>query len=281
MAEVKKAFVCGDPIKHSRSPLIHGHWLDQYNIKGSYEAVVVSPDELPQFMRQMIEDGWAGGNFTIPHKQAVFERLDNVDDAARAIGAVNTVWVESGKLCGGNTDAYGFATNLDVQVPLWRSAQTTIVFGAGGAARAIIFALLTAGIGKIFLVNRTLERAEELADSFGSAVNAMNWGDAGAKLPEADLLINTTSLGMDGQPAFPLDLSNARSDVIASDIVYVPLETPFLSMAKTRGLQTSDGLGMLLHQATPGFEKWFGLKPQVDEVLRQRIVDDLNGGTRQ
>ncbi|WP_026480337.1 shikimate dehydrogenase [Ahrensia sp. 13_GOM-1096m] len=274
MADIR-AFVCGDPIKHSRSPLIHGYWLKRYKINGSYEAVQVSAENLPIFIESLHENGWAGGNFTIPHKQSVFDQLEDLDDAARAIGAVNTVWSESGKLYGGNTDAYGFAANLDAQVPMWRDAETAIVFGAGGAARAVIFALLKAGVAKIIVVNRTIERAEDMAQSFGKTVTAMTWQDITSKLQDADLLINTTSLGMDGQPDFPLDLAGARADAIASDIVYVPLETPFLLMAKKRGLQTSDGLGMLLHQATPGFEKWFGQKPEVDDALRQVIIDDL------
>lgn len=275
MASEKKAFVCGDPIKHSRSPLIHRHWLERYKISGSYDALNISPQHLSSFLKQMQAKGWTGGNFTIPHKQAVFDQLEDLDAAARAIGAVNTVWIESGKLCGGNTDAYGFAANLDAQVPLWRSAENAIVFGAGGAARAVIFALIKADFKQIMVANRTIERAEDLAHTFGKSVNALSWQDAGDKLQSADLLINTTSLGMDGQPDFPLNLSGARTDAIASDIVYVPLETPFLAMAKKRGLHTSDGLGMLLHQAAPGFEKWFGKKPEIDMALRQVILDDL------
>lgn len=277
MADTHKAFVTGFPIKHSRSPLIHGYWLKKHGIDGTYEAVEVHPDAFAAFLVDLQKSGYAGGNVTLPHKEAAFAAVERRDTAAQAIGAINTLWFEDGILCGGNTDAIGFAANLDEQIPQWRDAGHAMVFGAGGAARAILHALLEAGM-TVDLVNRTLERAQDLAHRFGDRVNPITWQDAASRLPHADLLVNSTSLGMSGQPDFPLDLASARSDALASDIVYIPLETPFLSRARQAGLKTSDGLGMLLHQAVPGFEHWFGIRPQVDAQLRDIILADIEKG---
>ncbi|MEM8540201.1 MAG: shikimate dehydrogenase [Pseudomonadota bacterium] len=276
MADKLKAFVCGHPIKHSKSPAIHNYWLNQYGLNGSYERIDITPENLATFLGELKSNGFAGGNATIPHKEAVFNYVTRKEAAAEAIGAANTLWFEGDSLVAGNTDAYGFAANLDDQIPQWRDANRAMVFGAGGASRAIIYALLEAGVEHVDLVNRTLKRAETLAEDFGPKVHAMNWETAAKAISHADLFVNSTSLGMEGQPEFPAILNQARDDALAADIVYIPLETPFLRLAKKQGLKTSDGLGMLLHQAVPGFEKWFGIRPVVDDGLRQHVLAKIN-----
>jgi len=273
-----KAFVTGFPIKHSRSPLIHGFWLKEQGIEGSYEAIEVLPENFAEFAASLAKKGFAGGNVTIPHKEVAFAAVDSRDEAAAAIGAVNTLWFEDGRLCGGNTDAYGFAANLDALAPGWDNADTALVLGAGGAGRAIVHALQTRGFSRIAIVNRTLSRAEELASHFGEGVSAHGWDAAQALVKDAGLIVNTTSLGMSGhgEPTeFPLDLSEAQKSAVATDIVYIPLKTPVLASAEAAGLKTVDGLGMLLHQAVPGFERWFGKRPEVTEALRNYILDDM------
>jgi len=274
----KKAFVTGFPIKHSRSPLIHGFWLREMGLEGSYEAIEVAPENFAEFATSLAKNGFVGGNVTIPHKEVAFATVETRDEAAEAIGAVNTLWLEDGKLCGGNTDAYGFAANLDALAPGWDHADTALVLGAGGAGRAIVHALQTRGFSRIAIVNRTLSRAEELASHFGKGVSARGWDAAQDLVKDAGLIVNTTSLGMSGHgeaTEFPLDLTEARKSAVATDIVYVPLKTPFLAKAEAAGLKTVDGLGMLLHQAVPGFERWFGKRPQVTEALRRYILDDM------
>jgi shikimate dehydrogenase len=277
MAEArKKAFVCGHPIAHSRSPKIHGHWLEALGIDGSYEAVDVAPQDFPAFLGKLAASGFAGGNVTIPHKEAAYRLVARRDEAAETIGAVNTLWLEDGMVWGGNSDAYGFAANLDEYAPGWLQSQVAVVLGAGGASRAIIHALKKGGIGDIRIVNRTLSRAVELADHFGGGVSAHPLPAAGELLGDCGLLVNTTSLGMKGSDdASPVDLSLLPDHAVVTDIVYVPLETPLLAAARARGLKAVDGLGMLLHQAAPGFERWFGLRPQVTRELRDMIVADL------
>ena len=273
-----KAFVTGFPIKHSRSPLIHGFWLKALGIDGSYEPIAVKPEDFAAFAASLADNGFAGGNVTIPHKEAAHAAADSLDAAATAIGAVNTLWFEDGKLRGGNTDAYGFAANLDDYAPGWDNADTALVLGAGGASRAVIHALLSRGFSKVSVINRTVSRAEELAIHFGAAVSASGWDGAQQHVADAGLIVNTTSLGMSGhgeEIGFPLDLSGAPQGAIATDIVYVPLKTPFLKGAEDAGLKTVDGLGMLLHQAVPGFERWFGQKPEVTAALREHILADM------
>ncbi|MEJ5080231.1 MULTISPECIES: shikimate dehydrogenase [unclassified Ochrobactrum] len=273
-----KAFVTGFPIKHSRSPLIHGFWLKEHGIEGSYEAIEVAPENFAEFATSLQKNGFAGGNVTIPHKEVAFATVASRDKAAEAIGAVNTLWLENGKLCGGNTDAYGFAANLDALAPGWDDADTALVLGAGGAGRAIVHALQTRGFSRIAIVNRTVSRALELASHFGAGVSAHGWDAAQALVKDAGLIVNTTSLGMSGHgevEEFPLDLSNAQKSAVATDIVYIPLKTPFLASAETSGLKTVDGLGMLLHQAVPGFERWFRKRPEVTDALRNHILDDM------
>ena len=274
MAE-RRAFVCGHPVAHSRSPLIHGHWLARHGIDGSYERLDIVPDDIRSFVGGLGSSGFAGGNVTIPHKEAAFDTVDRRDAAAEAIGAVNTLWIENGKVCGGNTDAFGFAANLDARAPEWRNRGRAVVLGAGGASRAIVHATLEAGYERIDLVNRTVGRAEDLAGRFGPCVHAAGFASLADFLPDAGLLVNTTSLGMDGDGDIPLDIGLLASDCIVTDIVYVPLETPLLAAAAGRGLKTVDGLGMLLHQAAPGFERWFGVRPEVTPELRSLVIADM------
>ncbi|MEZ5804303.1 MAG: shikimate dehydrogenase [Rhizobiaceae bacterium] len=278
MAELLKAFVCGHPIAHSRSPKIHGYWLRQHGIAGSYEAVDVAPPDFASFLRSLASHGFRGGNITIPHKEAAFALADCRDEAAEAIGAANTLWLEDGKLHASNTDAYGFAANLDARAPEWRRVRAAVVLGAGGSSRAVVHALKSRGIADICIVNRTLARAVELAHHFGDGVSSHETAALPELLPGAGLVVNTTSLGMKGAGDLPADPAFMASGAIVTDIVYVPLETPFLAAARRHGLKTVDGLGMLLHQAVPGFERWFGVRPEVTPELRAMIVSDLDAG---
>jgi shikimate dehydrogenase len=277
MAEAtRKAFVCGHPIAHSRSPKIHGYWLTHYGLGGSYEAIDVAPDDFANFAASIRLGRYVGGNVTIPHKEAAFQAVDRRDAAAEEIGAVNTLWVEEGFLCGSNTDAYGFAANLDDLASGWAASPgPAVVLGAGGAARAVLCALKQRGFSDIRIVNRTLARARAVAMEFGPVFSAHDLGAANALLGDAALLVNTTSLGMHGEVEIAVDLDRMPDQALVTDIVYVPLETPLLSTARRRGLKTVDGLGMLLHQAVPGFEKWFGLRPDVTPALRDLIVGDI------
>lgn len=272
-----KAFVCGHPIAHSRSPMIHGHWLKSYGIDGSYTAIDVGPGDFAAFLAGLSAAGLRGGNVTIPHKEAAFAAVQRRDEAAEQIGAVNTVWLEDGILWGGNTDAYGFAANLDHLAPGWAAnGDVAVVLGAGGASRAIVHALQQSGFTDIRIVNRTVARAEELADQFGVGVSAHPQAATAELLGDASLLVNTTALGMHGNEGLPADPATLPDHAIVTDIVYVPLETPLLAAARARGLKTVDGLGMLLHQAVPGFERWFGRRPEVTADLRNLIVADLD-----
>ncbi|MGO4640843.1 shikimate dehydrogenase [Mesorhizobium sp. 2RAF45] len=276
MAEAtKKAFVTGHPIKHSRSPKIHGHWLAKHDIDGSYEAIDVAPQDFAEFIAALQANGFRGGNVTIPHKEAAFALVHRRDQAAEEIGAVNTLWFEDGLLWGGNTDGHGFAANLDDYAPGWANTGPAVVLGAGGASRAVIQALKQRGVGDIRIVNRTLARAQELRDRFGAGVSAHGTAETHELLADAGLLVNTTALGMVGNEGLAADPALLPDHAIVTDLVYVPLETPLLAAARARGLKTVDGLGMLLNQAVPGFEHWFGIRPQVTAELRALIVADL------
>jgi shikimate dehydrogenase len=270
-----EAFVCGHPIAHSRSPMIHEYWLRKYGISGTYRAIDVAPAEFPGFLRGLPTSGLAGGNVTIPHKEAAFAGVARRDEAAELTGAVNTLWLEDGNICGGNTDVLGFAANLDQSAPEWRKSEHAVVLGAGGAARAVIYALRSAGIGDIRIANRTRERAIELADRFGNSITPAGHEALPELLVDADLLVNTTSLGMHGYGDLPADPAMLPEHAIVTDIVYVPLRTPLLEAAQRRALKTVDGLGMLLHQAAPAFAKWFGLMPAVTDELRALVVADI------
>lgn len=268
---MKKAFVAGWPISHSLSPHLHDYWLRRYGIDGSYDAIAVAPDQLNAFLSALPAADLIGGNITIPHKQAALKACARVDADARSIGAVNTLWLENGLLCGSNTDSYGFLANLDQTAPQWRSASLALVVGAGGASRAIVHALLSNGL-EVRLANRTISRAEALAAEFGPKAKSNSWDTIDSLLPDCGLVVNTTSLGMKGQAPLAIDLDRAGTDTIVTDIVYNPIETPLLEQARHRGLKTVDGLGMLMHQAVPGFERWFGNRPEVDGRLREHLL---------
>ena len=270
-----KAFVIGDPISHSRSPLIHGHWLAEHGIDGSYAAIHVKQSGLADFLNAMAANGFAGGNVTVPHKEAAFALAVQRDEVAEEIGAANTLWLEDGKLCATNTDSFGFAQNLDEQAPGWDRIASALVIGAGGASRAVIHALKSRGVSDIRVANRTRERANELRAVFGPKISAHGLETLGELAQDAGLVVNTTSLGMKGEGAIALDMARLPADTLVTDIVYVPLETPFLKAAQRAGLRSANGLGMLLHQARPGFEKWFGVLPDVTPELRQLIVSDM------
>lgn len=276
MAEqTRRAFVCGHPISHSRSPLIHGYWLKELGLAGSYERIDIAPLDFPDFLNGIEADGYIGGNVTIPHKEAAFQSVMKRDADAEAIGAVNTVWIEGdGVICGGNTDAYGFTANLDESAPRWAGGKVAVVLGAGGAARAVIHALKSRGFGDIRVVNRTSSRAGQLAARFGQSLSSHAWQETDELLGDADLLVNTSSLGMKGAPELAIDLMQLPAHAIVTDLVYVPLETALLRTARRRGLAVVDGLGMLLHQAVPGFERWFGARPAVTPALRDLLSAD-------
>jgi shikimate dehydrogenase len=271
----RRAFVCGHPISHSRSPLIHGHWLKTHRIAGSYEAVDVPPAAITEFFKRLAAGAFVGGNVTIPHKEAAYSLADSRDEAAEAIGAANTLWVENGRIGASNTDAYGFAANLDDEAPGWEDVKVAVVLGAGGAARAVVHALKSRGISDIRIVNRTVSRAGDLADRFGGFITAHGWEALPELLCDTDLLINTTPLGMAGEASAAPDLSPLPETALVNDLVYVPLETPLLRTARLRGLKTVGGIGMLLHQAVPGFGRWFGIRPQVTSELRAMVAADV------
>jgi len=271
------AGVMGWPIAHSRSPLIHGHWLERYAIDGAYVPFGVRPEDGAAALRALPKLGFAGTNVTLPHKVTAFETVDVRDAAATAIGAVNTVVVQpDGSLAGSNTDAPGLLAHLQAAAPTWRAgAEPAAVLGAGGSTRAALFALLEAGVPEIRLANRTREKAEALAAAFGPKVTAVDWAERSEMLAGCGLLANTTSLGMAGQPPLDIALEDMPEGAVVYDIVYVPLETPLLAAARARGLGVVDGLGMLLHQAVPGFAAWFGRTPEVDADLRAVVLKDL------
>jgi len=271
-----RAFVCGHPVAHSRSPLIHGFWLDQYGIEGSYRGLDIPPAEFDAFLMGIRDAGYVGGNITIPHKEAAFRLVEDRDEASELIGAVNTVWFEDGRMRATNTDWDGFARNLDEREPSWGEGRRAVVLGAGGSARAVIHALVQKGYCDIRIVNRTVARASELADRFGAKVSAHGVSALGELLSDAQLLVNTTPAGMNGSAALDIDLDALPAEAIVTDLVYVPLRTPLIVAAAARGLRTVDGLGMLLHQAAPGFERWFGHVPAVTEELRRMVIADMD-----
>lgn len=270
-----KAFVIGHPIAHSRSPLIHGTWLEDHGIDGSYEAIDITPDALPAFFARLRSGEFAGGNVTIPHKEAVFALCDEVDPLARSIGAVNTLVARNGRVYGTNTDYLGFLGNLDAGAPGWSEGlEAAMVLGAGGASRAILVALASRNI-PVTLLNRTRETADRLAGEIEGDISVAPLEAINDVARQTGLVVNTTSIGMHGTRFESFDLGTLRSDALVTDIVYVPLKTPLLADAAARGLRTVDGLGMLLHQAVPGFAAWFGVTPEVTPQLRKRIEATL------
>jgi shikimate dehydrogenase len=271
----RAACVVGWPVKHSRSPAIHGHWIKQYNLDAAYRREEIAPGAFADFIAALAERGYVGANITIPHKEAALA-MSEPDDRARAVGAVNTLWYDSGRLLSTNTDVEGFTANLDAAVPGWeKRAGEAVMLGAGGSARAVVYGLIERGVGKIHVVNRTPERAEALQARFGAAVQPAHGSALPHLLSRAGLLVNTTSLGMTGQPPLAIDLDPLPGHAVVADLVYVPLETPLLAAARKRGLATADGLGMLLYQAVRGFQMWFGVRPEVTPQLRALIETDL------
>ena len=270
-----RAFVIGWPISHSLSPQLHGFWLKQYGVKGEYEKIAIAEDQLDAFLDTIRKDNFVGGNVTIPHKQTAYARISNTSPTAKILQAVNTIWLDNGELVATNTDGYGFTANLDDFCPEWRAAKSAVVLGAGGAARAIVLALLDAGLKKIVIANRTIAKAKSLAQKMGSQCSSADMADIDLIdncLSQTDMLINTTSLGMKGQPSLEINIGMLPKSAIVSDIVYNPLNTELLQRARSLNLKTVDGIGMLLHQAVPGFEKWFGPRPRVSQDLRQYML---------
>jgi shikimate dehydrogenase len=274
MTRPRAACLIGWPAAHSRSPLIHHYWLRTLEIEGGYNIEAVPPEGFAEFVRRLSTHGFVGANVTLPHKERALA-LSSPDARARAVGAANTLWYEGNELRSTNTDIEGFINNLDACAPGWDGIEEALVLGAGGSSRAVVFGLVERGIKRVHLANRTIDRARALADQFGANVHPVAWDVIDYLLPRAGLLVNTTSLGMHGQPALELDANLLPPHAIVADLVYVPLETPLLAAARARGLRTADGLGMLLHQAVRGFELWFGRRPEVTPALRALVEADL------
>ncbi len=270
------AGVMGWPVAHSRSPRLHGFWLEKHRVDGAYVPLAVHPDMLGVALRGLSALGFRGCNLTVPHKEAALEHLDEISPTARRIGAVNTIVVgDDASLHGDNTDAYGFVENLHACAPSWAADRPAVVLGAGGAARAAVAALGTCGVPEIRVVNRTVARAEAVCRDFAGATTPNPWGVWQTCLADAGLLVNTTSLGMTGQPPLTVDLTSLPPSAVVYDLVYAPLETALLAAARAAGHATVDGLGMLLHQARPGFTAWFGVEPSVTDDLYAFVADGL------
>jgi shikimate dehydrogenase len=282
---MQRACVIGWPIAHSRSPLIHGYWLKRCGLSGSYTKQAVPPEEFAAFVRNLAGKGFVGANVTVPHKEEAFRLADEADDAARSVEAANTLWLEDGRLRASNTDVYGFLRNLDELAPGWdaqASSRPAVILGAGGAARAVLRGLLDRGFEDIRVINRNLDRAAGLARKFNVKLSVFEPRNSAEALKDCRLLVNATSLGMTGAPPLSLAfdrlaLDGLAQDAVVNDIVYAPLETCLLQEARARGLTSVDGVGMLLHQAVPGFEKWFGIRPEVTAELRTLIIRDIEG----
>jgi shikimate dehydrogenase len=271
-----RAGVAGWPVEHSRSPMIHRYWLKELGLSGSYEKFAVRPREFRSFADKIGKDGLVGANVTVPHKEAAFSACDRRTPVAEALGAVNTLWRQDGCLMGDNTDVAGFLANMDEAAPSWaEQGKLAIVIGAGGAARAIVYALNSRRFGRVAILNRTQARAEALAAHFGGSTVALSRADLAEALPEADLLVNASSLGMVGQPRLAIDVSLLPERAVVADAVYVPLRTPLIENARARGLGTVEGLGMLLHQAAPAFARWFGRLPAVTPALRALVEAEV------
>ncbi|WP_334175637.1 shikimate dehydrogenase [Pseudoxanthobacter sp.] len=278
---IPRAGVIGWPVAHSRSPVIHGHWLARYGLQGRYDRIAVDPAEAEAFFAGFRDSGLAGANVTVPYKEAAAKACDVLDPLAEALGAVNTLWIEDGRLNGTNTDVTGFLANLDAEAPGWDAGGgAAVVLGAGGAARAVVYGLAARGFAPVHVVNRTRARAEAVAalakGRDGHSVGrAHGFDELPQLLARARVLVNTTSLGMAGSGPLDVDLSPLPHDALVTDIVYVPLETPLLAAARLRGNPVAGGLGMLLHQAAPGFARWFGVFPEVDEALYEAVIATL------
>ena len=272
--EHKAVCVIAWPAGHSRSPLIHNYWINQHKLDAEYRREAVPPDKFAAFVGNLRSNGYIGANITVPHKEAALA-LSEPDDRARAVGAANTLWYDDDTLRSTNTDVEGFLANLDVAAPGWdRGLESAVVLGAGGGARAVVFALLQREVGRVYVINRTRDRAQALKKKFGARVHLAGWNETTGLLGGAGILVNTTTLGMVGQPPLEINLRCLASLVVA-DLVYAPLETGLLASARARGLRTADGLGMLLHQAVRGFQLWFGVRPEVTPELRAMVEADL------
>lgn len=270
------AGVMGWPVNHSRSPRLHGFWLQTYGLDGAYVPLAVPPEHFETALRALSSLGFRGVNVTVPHKQAALELADSADDEARRIGAANTIIVaQDGSLHASNTDGFGFLENLRAGAPDWTPDQPVLVLGAGGASRAVIVSLLDQGVPEIRLANRTAARAEALVASLGGAVHTVDWADRAVAASGCGLIVNTTTLGMTGQPPLDMSLDNLSAGAVVYDLVYAPLETPLLAAARGAGLHAVDGLGMLLHQARPGFAAWFGCEPEVTSELYDFVAEGL------
>ncbi len=276
--KIRAACAIGWPIKHSRSPLIHGHWIEKHGIAGDYRLEGVTPEDFPNFIANLAGHGYVGCNITIPHKEVAL-KLSEPDERARAIGAANTLWLGGDRLRSTNTDVVGFIGNLDVSAPGWdKDLENAIVLGAGGAARAVVYGFIERGVKNIHVVNRTISKAEAFRQHFGDSVHPASWDDLPRLLGDAGMLANTTSLGMADNPDLVVDLDLVGDDTVVADAVYVPLKTSLLTAAEGRGLRIADGLGMLLHQATRPFELWWGLRPEVTPELRALVERELLAG---
>jgi shikimate dehydrogenase len=273
-AGTRKACVMGYRVAYSRSPMIHNHWLRSLGMQGAYELMDIAPEAFPEFFRNLAGHGFVGGNVTTPHKDAAFRLVEHREGPAEAIGAVNTVWYEGDRLIGGNTDFLGFLANLDESAPGWDTTGPAVVIGAGGAARAVVYGLLERGLD-VAVVNRTVDKAQALAARFGRKVTAHGMSEAERLLPQARLLANASSLGANGQPRLEVDLASLHPAAVVCDINYVPLKTALLRAAELRGHRIADGLGMLMHQAGPGFARWFGTRPRVTPDLRALLEADI------
>jgi shikimate dehydrogenase len=271
----RAACIIGWPVKHSRSPLIHNYWITLHGLAAEYRHEEISPEAFPEFITHLDAHGYVGANVTLPHKEAALA-LSEPDDRALAVGAANTLWLDRNVLRSTNTDVEGFTANLDAAVPGWDTGlEEAVVLGAGGSARAVVYGLIERGCSGIHVVNRTPERAEALRERFGPSVQPAHWGALPHLLTRAGLLVNTTSLGMSGQPPLDVSLSPLHDDAVVADLVYAPLETALLAAARRRRLATADGLGMLLYQAVRGFQLWFGVRPEVTPELRALVEADL------
>ncbi len=269
------ACVIGWPVEHSRSPLMHNYWLKACGVAGAYRREAVAPDQFGEFLQSLAARGYVGANLIFPHKEAALAHAQP-DDRARAVGAANTLWLADGRLRATNTDVGGFLDNLDACVPGWdHECDTALVLGAGGAARAVVYGLLERGTPRIVVTNRTSQRAQALQEWFGSRVHVAPWEQREQWLAEARLLVNATKLGMPGQPELPLDLSRLSADAAVADLVYVPVMTSLLRASAARQLRIADGLGMLLRQAAPQFELWFGKRPEITNELRNLLERDI------
>ena len=272
---VPLAYVIGWPIGHTRSPALHGHWLKRYGIAGHYVPLPIAPKDFQAAMLTLPKCGFVGGNVTIPHKEAAFALADEMTARARRLRAANTLTHDPERgIVADNTDGFGFIENLRAARPDWTGKEgPAVVLGAGGASRAIVASLIDAGVPELRLTNRTRERAERIAEELGGPITVIDWTEAEAALDGATTVVNTTSMGMQGGPPLALTLDALGEGTLVTDAVYAPPDTPFLQRAREKGAETVDGLGMLLHQARPGFAQWFGREPEVDDALRQAVLD--------